>query len=92
MITFVNPLEALGLDATTPPDPATVKKARRRLLVEIELSDGPLAVGGGQVERSDLIRALQDLDDERKLHCYHALLQTPRLGAFLMRISAHSDH
>ncbi len=83
MITFVNPLEALGLDATTPPDPATVKKARRRLLVEIELSDGPLAVGGGQVERSDLIRALQDLDDERKLHCYHALLQTPRLGAFL---------
>lgn len=52
MTTFINPLEALGLDPLVRPDASSVKRARRRMLVEVELADGPVNLGDATVSDS----------------------------------------
>jgi hypothetical protein len=83
VITFINPLDTLGFDVSADPDPAAIKKARRRLLVEIDLAGGELKVGEVTLSRSDLVRALEDLDNEENVRLYHALQRLPGLNRFL---------
>jgi hypothetical protein len=82
-VTFINPLDVLGVDAADAADVAAIRKARRRVLVELELAGDSLEICGEKYPRSDLVRALGELDDPEQLQGYQALRRAPELASFL---------
>lgn len=80
---FLNPLDALGITPGSLPDPSVLKKERRRRLLEFELADGRMEIGGVTVTRSDFARAANELDDPERVRIYHHLQSLPSLGRFL---------
>lgn len=82
---YINPVELLGLSSISPEeiDSATLKKARRRLLADLDLSDGYHTYHGQQLDRSACELACADLDYPEKLKAWHRLANQPALSSFL---------
>ena len=84
-LTYVNPVELLnlaGLPANSL-DAATIKKARRRLLADLELGDETLDYKGQRLDRSACERACMDLEEPERLRVWHRLANMPALNDFL---------
>jgi hypothetical protein len=74
----IQPVDIAGLDNTM------LKKLRRKLFAEIELSDdGAFHQNGVVYTRSECEKALDSLEDQTNLHHHAYLLNNPPLLAFL---------
>jgi hypothetical protein len=86
MSLFINPLEILGLKdhLTTGMDFETIKKAKRKLIAEIELSDdGFFDYEGSKLTKSDCERAIDELENKTHLDFYAHLSENKELSGFL---------
>jgi tetratricopeptide (TPR) repeat protein len=75
MQNYINPIELLNLDTDIPSgvDGQTIRKAKKTLLAEIELSDTDTVIHNGiELTKSDCLRAIDDLDhkDKRDFHLF----------------------
>ena len=79
---YINPIELLGLSFVAPDsiDSAAVRKARRLLLADLDLSDGFHTYYNQQLDRSACEQACSDLDYPEKLRAWHCLAN-PSCGA-----------
>jgi len=83
---FINPVELLGLQEyeVSAISPDVVKKAKRKVLAEIELSEtNQLEFKGFLLTRSDCERAIDELDNADKKEFYHYLCRNGPLNDFL---------
>ena len=72
---YINPIELLNLDTDIPTgvDGATIRKAKKTLLAEIELSDTDTIIHNGiELTKSACLKAIDDLDhkDKRDFHIF----------------------
>lgn len=81
----------MGLSFIAPDaiDSATIKKARRRLLADLDLADGYHCYYNQQLDRSACEQACADLDHPEKLRAWHRLANQPALSAFLATGQIH---
>ena len=75
MQNYINPIELLNLNTDIPTgvDGLTIRKAKKTLLAEIELSDTDTIIHNGiELTKSDCLRAIDDLDhkDKRDFHLF----------------------
>lgn len=75
MHNYINPIELLNLDTVIPSgvDGLVIRKARKTLLAEIELSDTDSIIHNGiELTKSDCLRVIDDLDhkDKRDFHLF----------------------
>ena len=84
---FINPLEILQLQNATYAgsiDTDTIKKEKRKLFAEIELSDNGLYnYNGFDITKSDCEKVINELDNEEKKEFYYYLTTNPSLNNFL---------
>jgi len=84
---FINPLEILQLQNTTHADSidtSIIKREKRKLFAEIELSDNGLYnYNGFDITKSDCEKAINELDNEEKKEFYYYLTTNPSLNNFL---------
>ena len=86
MQNYINPIELLNLDADLPSgfDGLTIRKAKKTLLAEIELSDTDTTIHNGiELTKSDCIRAIDDLDNKDKKDFHLFIFQIKDLNNFL---------
>ena len=86
MQNYINPIELLNLDTDIPTgvDGLTIRKAKKTLLAEIELSDTDTVIHNGiELTKSDCLRAIDDLDhkDKRDFHLF--IFENSDLNHFL---------
>jgi len=86
MQNYINPIELLNLDTGIPTgvDGLTIRKAKKTLLAEIELSDNDTIIHNGiELTKSDCLRAIDDLDykDKRDFHLF--IFENSDLNHFL---------
>lgn len=86
MTTFINPIEILELEkmdiATI--DASVIKKAKRQLFADIDLSDdGHLAYKGASLSKQDCEAAIDRLDAPEQVGYYHYLAGNASLNDFL---------
>ena len=83
---YINPIEILelkGVDVNEI-DSSRIKKQKRILFADIELSDdGYLTYNGQNITKSDCERAIEELEDRNKLEFYSHLASNYELNAFL---------
>ena len=83
---YINPIEILELkneDANSI-DSNTIRKAKRKLFAEIDLSDdGLFAYYDQKLTKSDCERAIFELDDSNKFEFYYHLATNHLLNSFL---------
>lgn len=78
---FINPYEMLDIEDF---DSSSVKKAKKRKLAEIRLSDdGNIKYSNTSVDESSFNNILNKLDDPNSAHFYQQLLRDPLLSNFL---------
>lgn len=78
---FINPIELLDVVET---DAAVIKLAKRRKLLEFELSDdGMIEAGNRKVSKSDFLRVTDELDNNDKAEFYFFIKNKLSLNAFL---------
>ena len=78
---YINPIELLNLDTNSPNglDGSSIRKAKKSLLAEIELSDTDNIIYNSiELTKSDCIKAIDDLDHKEILD-----FAKPYLGKFL---------
>lgn len=82
---YVNPVELLGLTSTLVDslDLNAIKKARRRLIADLDLGDGFTIHHGQQLDHSACEQAFSELDDFNRLQAWHRLANLPNLNQFL---------
>ncbi len=84
---FINPIEILKLQNATYAgsiDPDTIKREKRKLFAEIELSDkGLYNYYGLDITKSDCEKAINELDNEEKKEFHYYLTTNPSLNNFL---------
>lgn len=83
---YVNPIEILDLGDknVTEIDSSLIKKAKRRLFADIDLSDsGLLDYNGQKLTKSDCERAIEELEDKEKIEFYSHLASNFELNTFL---------
>lgn len=83
---YINPIEILELKDTEVQDIDTkvIKKAKRRLFAEIDLSEnGHLVYHGQSLTRSDCERVIEELEDIEKVKFYSHLASNLELNTFL---------
>lgn len=83
---FINPIEILSLKdtAVNEIDSSVIRKAKRRVQADIELSDdGHIAYNGSNITKSDAERAINELDDQEKIEFYHFIANNKTLNSFL---------
>lgn len=83
MQNYINPIGLLNLD-TYILSGVAIRKAKKSLLAEIELSEkGTIIYNGNELTKSDCIRAIDDLDhkDKRDFHIF--IFENPDLNQFL---------
>lgn len=88
MTQFINPVEILYLTATdlAAIDDTLLKRAKRAVLAEIELSDdGLFDYYGQQLTRADCQRAIDELEQRDKLEFYHFIANHTALSKFLLQ-------
>ncbi|SHN25487.1 hypothetical protein [Chitinophaga sp. CF418] len=87
MMQFINPVEILNLAATdlTTIDDTLIKRAKKAVLAEIDLSDdGFFDYHGQQLTRADCERVIEDLEQRDKLEFYHFIANHAALSKFLI--------
>lgn len=88
MMHFINPVEILNLAATdlTTIDDTVIKRAKKAVLAEIDLSDdGFYSYHGLQLTRADCERVIDELEQRDKLEFYHFIANHAALGNFLTK-------
>jgi hypothetical protein len=84
---FVNPIEILQLQNATYAgsiDTDIIKREKRKLFAEIELSDNGLYhYNGLDITKSDCERVINELDNEERKEFYYYLTTNPSLNNFL---------
>jgi hypothetical protein len=88
MMHFINPVEILNLAATdlTTIDDTVIKRAKKAVLAEIDLSDdGFFGYHGQQLTRADCERVIDDLEQRDKLEFYHFIANHTALSNFLVK-------
>lgn len=84
MMKYFNPYEILGADKLDLSDIEQIKKAKKRVLADIELDDNKvLQFKGIKLTKADCIRAFDDLDNTDKQDFYGHLLSDKKLNEFL---------
>lgn len=77
---FINPFDLLEIDTT---DSEVIKKAKRRKLADIELNDGFLEFGNQKISKSEFIRLVDELDDNKRKNMYFFITKDTNLNSFL---------
>ena len=75
---YINPYKLLGIAVADFPgtNTATINKAKRKLLAEIELSDTASTVYSDiELSKGDCLKVIDELDDKRKRD-FHLFLYT----------------
>ena len=88
MMHFINPVEILNLAATdlATIDDTVIKRAKKAVLAEIDLSDdGFFSYHGLQLTRADCERVIDELEQRDKLEFYHFIANHAALGSFLTK-------
>jgi hypothetical protein len=83
---YINPIEILDISDIDvfEIDPTLVKKAKRRLFADIDLSDnGHFEYHGQSLTKSDCERAIEELEDKEKVEFYSHLASNFELNSFL---------
>lgn len=83
---YVNPIEILELQAveTLSIDNSVIKRAKRKLFADIELSDdGHFDYWGYQLTKSDCERAIDELEEKDNVEFYSHLASNRQLNEFL---------
>lgn len=83
---FINPIEILDLqkDDISDIDNIIIKKAKRKVLAEIELSDDAhLSYKGHKINRSEIDKAINELDKKELIEFYHFIANNSELNYFL---------
>ena len=83
---FINPIEILELKdkEVNEIDSSIIKKSKRRLFADIDLSDsGFYEYKGQKLTKSDCERAIEELEDKNKLEFYSHLSTNLELNKFL---------
>jgi len=83
---YINPIEILKLQAveTTSIDNSVIKKAKRILFADIDLSDDEhLNYKGYKLTKSDCERAIDELEDKNKVEFFSHLANNRQLNEFL---------
>ncbi len=83
---YINPIEILELNdiEVQDIDSSLVKKAKRRLFADIDLSDyGHYEYHGQSLTKSDCERAIEELEDKEKVEFYSHLASNLELNSFL---------
>jgi hypothetical protein len=85
---YLNPIELLGLskvDSPTLIDNETLKKEKRKLFAEIDLSDdGYIDYHGIKITKGNCERVIDDLNNEDNKEFYFYLSNNPKLNEFLI--------
>lgn len=85
---YINPYDLLEIntDNLADVDSATINKAKRKLLAEIELSDSNTIIHGGiELNRGDCLKAIDDLDNRDKKEFHFFIYQHKHLKRFLTK-------
>jgi len=83
---YINPIEILELQAveTSSIDSSVIKKAKKKLFADIELSDdGHFDYWGYQLTKSDCERAIDELEEKDNVEFYSHLASNRQLNEFL---------
>jgi hypothetical protein len=83
---YINPIEILELGDRDVQDidSSILKKAKRRLFADIDLSDsGHYEYNGQNLTKSDCARAIEELEDKEKVEFYSHLASNIELNTFL---------
>jgi hypothetical protein len=83
---YINPYDLLGItpENLSDVDGATINRARKKLLAEIELSDTNTIVHAGfEISKGDCLRVIDDLDDRDKKEFHFFIYQHKHLKRFL---------
>lgn len=86
MQNYINPIELLNLDTDilSGVDSSTIRKAKKTLLAEIELSDTDTVIHNGiELTKSDCLRVIDDLDNKDKKDFHLFIYQNTDLNIFL---------
>jgi hypothetical protein len=84
---YINPIEILELQAveTSSIDSSVIKKAKKKLFADIELSDdGHFDYWGYQLTKSDCERAIDELEEKDNVEFYSHLASNRQLNEFLV--------
>ena len=84
---FINPVDILDLKSTDPTsiDSGLVKKAKKRLQADIELSDSDFFdYKGIKVTKTDIDWVVNSLDNKEKIEFYHFIANYKELNEFLV--------
>lgn len=87
-MSFINPIDILNLQSidVLRIDPAIIKKAKRKVQAEIDLSDdGQFTHHGTSIGKSDVERAIEELADQSRLEFYHSIANNSKLNSFLSK-------
>lgn len=88
ILNYINPYELLGINSAnlSDIDSKTVLKEKKKLLQEIELSDGDsIEHNGFRLTKSDCLKAVDDLDDKNKREFHFFIFQNKSLNDFLSK-------
>ena len=78
---YVNPFNLLSLQVI---DPEKIKKAKKRLLADIELSEtNSIQIHGVIIMKSELLRIIDELDDKDKYDYHSYIFHNNALNNFL---------
>lgn len=83
---YINPIEILELQdkEVNEIDSSTIKKSKRRLFADIDLSDsGFYEYNGQKLTKSDCEKAIEELEDKNKIEFYSHLSTNLELNKFL---------
>lgn len=92
---FINPLEILQLETANASevDNAVIKKAKRKLFADIDLSDNEqLEYKGSLLTKTDCERVIDQLDDQQVMEFYRHLAGNKELNDFLVNGSENIFH
>ncbi|MEI6707991.1 MAG: hypothetical protein WCK96_12755 [Methylococcales bacterium] len=78
---FINPFDLLEVETT---DNDAIKKAKRRKLADIELNDGFLEIGNQKISRSEFIKLVDELDDNKTKNMYFFIKKNIHLNELLL--------
>ena len=83
---FVNPFDLIDIDGSGVPSSNEIRKSKRKGLLKFKLADGnSIMVDGRSIQRSDFLRAADDLADEQVREFYFLLHKKhPKLNRFLL--------
>ena len=84
---FINPIDLFKLTKTDPStiDTGLIKKAKKRLQADIELSDiDYIEYKGIKVSKTDIDRVVNELEDKEKIEFYSFIANYKELNEFLI--------